>query len=126
MTIFAQSITWAAGFVDGEGNFQKGTNGHPTPVIKAVQKNPELLYRLKTLFGGYVYEERETPYWVASGARAIGIMMTLYGFMSQRRKEQICGVLNDWRSRRPSKPTKPRKRSMSNHPGRYLTTTFWG
>ena len=85
-------IAWAAGFLDGEGSFQhrwkKGCG------VTGVQKDPELLYRLLEMFGGIVRKQSANDpnscyTWTANGARARGVMMTLYKFLSKRRQEQV-------------------------------------
>lgn len=88
----------AAGFLEGEGNFRSTNRGSQS--IRASQVNPEPLAKLLILFGGSVYKrqqkkEHQSPYWdwQAHGARARGIMMTLYPLMSVVRKTQIATAL---------------------------------
>lgn len=98
-------LAWAAGFLEGEGNFSTNFNRkHPSQCVRAVQKNMEPLYRLQRMFGGSVgathmsrgVEGARTAYgeWRAYGVRARGIMMTLYSLMSARRREQVAFALN--------------------------------
>ena len=81
---------WAAGFLEGEGCFRK--NGGSQCVV-VPQVNMEPLVRLQAWFGGRIgrTHTREFPIntWTVTGSRARGVMMTLYSFMSSRRKEQI-------------------------------------
>lgn len=92
-------LAWAAGFLEGEGSFQK-SNGTQGVCASQVQRDP--LERLQNLLGGQIYVVREADSrnqrvyrWAVSGARARGIMMTLFTFMSPRRREQItCALLS--------------------------------
>lgn len=82
-------LAWAAGFLEGEGYFGKA--------LRAAQVQREPLERLLAIFGGSIayYPPDGKPNhqghfrWSACGARARGIMMTLFLFMSPRRQEQI-------------------------------------
>ena len=98
-----RDIAWAAGFLEGEGYFGRTTGGGVgTERITAGQKDEESLHKLIKLFGGTINIQRpktsnlirKTPltplaYWCVAGARARGIMMTIYSFMSERRKTAI-------------------------------------
>lgn len=95
VTPTTRDLYWAAGFLEGEGYF-----GHTggSEVVRAPQVNPEPVERLLKLFGGRVtLNKRKTPagndtqYWVwqVSGARARGVMMTLYSLLSNKRQAQI-------------------------------------
>src|SRR5437899_325842 len=84
----ARDLEWAAGFLEGEGSFGKWGTTH---TVQAAQVNQEPLLRIQTLFGGWV-KPRKTMQpghqnawvWRVSGARARGIMMTLYSLLSER------------------------------------------
>jgi len=88
-------LAWAAGFLEGEGSFsaKSETSGR----VSATQKDPECLYRLQRLFSGSVtHRVRMTPVglsdvhdWTCFGPRAMGVMLTLYAFLSRRRKDQV-------------------------------------
>ena len=105
-----RDLAWAAGFLEGEGSF----HGHPgiprgsdrprrgsASSVRAMQVNREPLDRLRELFGGHVsFRDRVQDRrrdgrkhsgaftWSVSGARARGVAMTLYPFLSRRRQEQ--------------------------------------
>lgn len=87
-------IGWAAGIYEGEGTVS-GSGKYKG--VRVVQKDPWILTRLQHLFGGSVrfYENRERPIWAwaMSGARARGFLMTVYKFLSPRRKAQALLVL---------------------------------
>lgn len=87
-----RQIEWAAGFLEGEGTFEKCR-------VRASQKQKEPLTRLKKYFGGTItinaYDYLEPIYrWNISGSRARGVMLTLYRLMSPRRQKQIRKGLN--------------------------------
>jgi hypothetical protein len=91
-------IAWAAGFIEGEGCFSRGS-------VTASQVNREPLERLLALFGGSINENktgRSKPIhtWNTSGARARGIAETLWTFLSARRKEQARRMLDFRRPKR--------------------------
>ena len=95
-----RDLEWAAGFLEGEGNFRGVSKGEMTARVRCSQVNPEPIYRLAELFGGsigHVFERgpRRQPFyqWQLSGARARGVMMTLWPLMSQVRRDQIAGAL---------------------------------
>jgi len=89
-----RDLAWAAGFLEGEGSFRLNGNSQR---VSAVQVNLEPLFELVQLFGGIVQENRlkdvrdRQPIgeWRVSGARARGVMFTLYPFLSAKRQRQI-------------------------------------
>lgn len=89
-------IRQAAGFLEGEGNFHANKN---STTIRASQINKEPLEKLQAWFGGSIIRKTDSYHpngiwvWAASGARSRGIMMTIYKFMSLRRKAQIRSAL---------------------------------
>ncbi len=99
-------IAWAAGILEGEGSFgctkSKAHNSgySASGRVTAVQKGEWLMERLRDLFGGSIYT-RENPglgkgpvtRWMLCGPRARGLMMTIYTFMSPRRKKTIKDIL---------------------------------
>jgi hypothetical protein len=86
-----RDIAWAAGIFEGEGSVSSARSC----ILAIEQKDPWILWRLKALFGGNVYRRstKEIWGWQVSGARARGFMMTIFVFLSPRRKEQIKTVL---------------------------------
>lgn len=92
-----EELYWAAGFFEGEGCFRRTQDGgRGGQIVTAAQVNAEPLMRVQAIFGGSLrqrgpYSGNRQPhwYWVATGARARGVMLTLYRFMSARRQEQI-------------------------------------
>ena len=98
--VTSQEIAWAAGFLEGEGTF--GGNAQ----ISACQVQREPLERLQRYLGGAVtgpyvwnsdrvrgYKTKPIYHWNVCGAAALGVVMTVYGFLSPRRKEQAKGYL---------------------------------
>lgn len=98
-----RDLSWVAGFVEGEGSFDKSGG---TSRVSVSQVNREPIDRLLSLFGGAakLYAPRKTAIhrsqpnhtwcWYASGSRARGIMMTLYVLMSAKRQGQIRKALS--------------------------------
>jgi hypothetical protein len=100
-------IQWAAGIYEGEGwcQIMKNPDGTTKTQNASVgQKDRELLDKMRDLFGGYVTDQglfRTGDYigkyrgytWAIHGPRARGFLMTIYQFLTSRRKEQIRKVL---------------------------------
>ena len=87
-----RDLGWAAGFLEGEGSF----NRRGCERVSAVQVNKEPVDRLLALFGGATVQyERKHPVWkptwqwYISGSRARGVMMTLFPLLSHKRQDQI-------------------------------------
>lgn len=84
-----RDLSWAAGFLEGEGSFFKSNKSE---YVQADQVQQEPLLRLKILFGGTIRDPVSySPAfrWSISGPRARGVMLTLFTMLSPRRKEQI-------------------------------------
>lgn len=89
-------LEWAAGFLEGEGSFSSEDTTGKTVRVRAVQVNKEPLLKIAALFGGHVKlttavagKRKPIHYWQVCGARARGIMLTLYNLMSEKRKGEI-------------------------------------
>lgn len=84
-----KGLTWAAGFLEGEGCFY----WRNTEMIAAGQVQKEPLLWLQQMFGGNIALKKNGKNaiwsWLVCGSRARGIMLTLFPLMSTRRKEQI-------------------------------------
>jgi hypothetical protein len=98
-------IAWAAGIYEGEG-----TCGD-LHAVSVTQKDTWLLYRLKARFGGKVTLNYSNgcSRWVATGSRARGFLMTIFSFLSPKRKLQVLSFLGQtrsaaWRSLRRNYP----------------------
>lgn len=92
-----RDLYWAAGFLEGEGNFQRHRR---SGVVGGTNTDMEPIGRLRLMFGGSVLvREPQTNgsvvgrlpiyHWHASGPRAAGIMLTLYCLLSQKRQAEI-------------------------------------
>lgn len=94
-------IAWAAGIFEGEGwcgRTVRYKNGTGTGTRLSVgQKDRWLLDRLQALFGGTISVNHqrfgEFWYWRLSGPRCRGFLMTIYKFLSPRRKAQARNAL---------------------------------
>jgi hypothetical protein len=91
-----RDLSWAAGFLEGEGCFRVASN---TETVGAPQLNREPLARLQSLFGGRL-KLRQKPdgrtiyEWRVSGSRARGVMMTLYVMLSAMKRSDVRGNLH--------------------------------
>lgn len=95
----AVHLHWAAGFLEGEGTF--GFRGATAAIHAAQTDNLGPLQKLLRFFGGSItphktessrargLRARDGAIWTVRGARARGVMMTIYCLMSPRRQEQI-------------------------------------
>ena len=91
-------IAWAAGLFEGEGTcaFPKTSQ-----LVCISQKEVDILLQLQRLFGGQLSHsdgslnalDGSIFHWKLYGARARGFLMTIYKFMSPKRKLQIQKVL---------------------------------
>lgn len=95
-------IAWAAGVYEGEGSCVRSGKGKNSFCVSVAQKDPELLYRLRDLFGGSVKEypnNRGTKFtngksftvfaWRVSGNYARLFLAVIYSYLTTRRKAQI-------------------------------------
>lgn len=93
-------IAWASGIYEGEGSCSPVyTKSGPAFRVSVCQKDPEILIRLHKLFGGSVRTTVKYPSeistWYAYGARAHGFALTVFSFLSARRRLQIKKALED-------------------------------
>jgi hypothetical protein len=80
-------IAWAAGIYEGEGNARK--HRRIGSQVRISQKDPWILIRLKKMFGGSILKTNIGIHVLGlHGARARGFLMTIYKFLSPRRKMQ--------------------------------------
>jgi len=112
-------ISWAAGFIEGEGSFANA--GSPQVMAAQVQRQP--LERLLRLFGGSIWQRSTKGFstkpiwcWAVSGTRAAQVMMTLYCLMSDRRKDQIAAALDAWKLQTRILRTKNSDICLFGHP----------
>lgn len=84
MSVSLKNIGWAAGFYEGERSFVK------PGVVSICQKDPEPLYKIWNLFGGAPPEKYGNYYyWRIYGVEARQFLLTIFSFLSRRRKKQI-------------------------------------
>lgn len=86
---------WAAGFYEGEGSI---TWNHGSTDLSIAQNNLYPLERMRALFGGCISppngefpngRKRTAFMWQLHGARARGLIMSIYGLLSPQRQEQV-------------------------------------
>ena len=100
-------IAFFAGFYEGEGSVTPSNRGTKNFSLKVSQKDPEMLYRMRDLWGGSIkfwatrnkkasptfegYESWKNPIyqWVVCGDRGRRFLKDIYPYMSSRRKTQI-------------------------------------
>ena len=116
-------IKWAAGFLEGEGSFTwcggnsqnvRASNKNKEPLQHlqnifggSIHFYEKIFTNTFSNYNGRNWQNYTTKchkkpikiknfiwIWLASGSRARGIMMTVYSFMSDRRKQQIKKALN--------------------------------
>lgn len=99
----ALDLAWAAGFLEGEATFALASRGSQAIAVEQIE--PEPILRLLAYFGGSIHfidrarnhkrypTERPRLRWTVSGARARGVMMTLYGSLSPTRRQAIARAL---------------------------------
>ena len=89
-------VMFFAGFYEGEGSACGQANG--AIIVQIPQKDPEVLYRGRSLWGGSIRvpSGRDVSVWVMSGDRARLFLRAVYPYLSSRRKLQIekAGGLN--------------------------------
>lgn len=103
-----KELCWAAGFLEGEGHFgQAGSKKYPSEVVTGTQVQRGPLERLQRWFGGRIYLSRvyaknqhAASRWHISGARARGVMLTLYAMLSTKRQYQIRAALQTREAKR--------------------------
>src|SRR3990167_5635725 len=99
-----RELAWAAGFLEGEGSFVSHGAGL---TVSAVQVELDPVLRLRDLFGGKIkqYHHRQRtmgrPYykWTIHGSHAIGVALTMFTFMSSKRRGQIGRMVTTWKAR---------------------------
>ena len=100
----ARDIAWAAGLYEGEGYCGFSNR---TMKLALSQKDPWILHRLRCLFGGSVWVNPtegtgRVSQWRIFGARAHGFALTIYSYLSPRRRIQVTRMLattspyNNW------------------------------
>lgn len=85
-------IAWAAGIYEGEGTCRLVGKTKRGFMASVVQKDPELLYRLRDWFGGSVRDngaKAKVKIWDCCGDRARIFIALIYRFMTARRRAQI-------------------------------------
>jgi hypothetical protein len=117
-------IAWAAGFIEGEGSFTHSVVGRtirksgrkdagtPQARITVPQVQREPLERLQRMFGGNIYvknpggvqkpEWQPVHYWAVYGRRAAGLAMTLWTFLSPKRRAQAEEMIAVWKATKVS------------------------
>lgn len=93
------AIAWAAGVFEGEGS---ACYANQTTRVSITQNDRAILEVFMLMFGGRVHQaskhnalsNKPCFHWVATGSRARGFGMTIYQFLSSRRKRQMYKALH--------------------------------
>ena len=95
-----RDLAWAAGFLEGEGSFRRTSGEHGSERVTFAQVNRAPVDQMIALLGGRAKQrhrgcERHSAVWdwAIYGARARGVMLTLYPLMSPKRQSQIRAAL---------------------------------
>lgn len=96
----AIDIAWAAGVYEGEGHCRSGSHSPFGIMVSLGQKDPELLYWLRDLFGGSVRfaqcktipAEHQSYSWDVCGDRARLFLARIYPFLTARRRSQVDAI----------------------------------
>jgi hypothetical protein len=89
---------WAAGLFDGEGStsvYKSGQQKWLYPRLSMGQKDPEVLERMLTLFGGQIYRDRTRPMYQWNLNKQDHVMEALnmmWPFLSEVKKRQAIEV----------------------------------
>lgn len=91
-------IAWAAGIIEGEGTLTLESCG-TSPRVSVCQKEPFIIERLQALFGGSMtlrpgrisnpLSQSDIHVWTLCGAPALGLMFTIYKWLSPRRRDSV-------------------------------------
>jgi hypothetical protein len=96
--ITAQDVAWAAGIYEGEGccrTTKDQVSGRPCSLgVVVSQKDPWLVNKLQEKFGGRIAQYNNNKgacywHWYLGVKEGRGFLMTIYKFLSPRRKKQI-------------------------------------
>ncbi len=104
--IEVKDISWAAGFIEGEGSFRGGTWKQGGMAITVAQCEIEPLQKLKGMFGGSITGPRPGKglrpkpiyYWGIYGQRAAAVAMTIYTFLFSKRRAQAENLILAWKN----------------------------
>jgi hypothetical protein len=103
-----KDLYWLAGIIEGEGSMSYRTVGkYQYPWVRVAMTDEDVIRHcyevsgIGYMHGPYLYNKRPNrkPIWqwaVAQQTQAVGLMMTLYTLMGERRQAQIRRVLDVW------------------------------
>jgi hypothetical protein len=84
-------IAWSAGIFEGEGTVRMCGRGKRSLAVAVVQKDPEILIRMREWFGGSVCGPNSNSVfvWNICGDRARIFVALIHSYLSARRKIQV-------------------------------------
>lgn len=101
MTISTKDIIWLAGYLEGEGTFDKQRSASLR--IKVNSTDLDVIKYVSRIMKAHIYSVKvpqgKKPQWhaVVFGKTATAWMMMLYQFMGERRKQKIHELLQLWK-----------------------------
>ncbi len=105
-----KDIAWLAGIIEGEGAVHDGgfgTSKYRSPTISIQMADKDVVAHIATLFQRKVYgpydrinrKQCKSIYRASvHGRDAIGVMLTVFPFLGERRRSRIVGVVSRWRA----------------------------
>lgn len=89
-----EQLAWAAGLFDGEGHFraQYYKNKPHQLRVSFSQKDPEVLYKLQSLFGGNIYKPKNYnhyQYLLSKNDKALNVMAQLWPWLGSKKRQQF-------------------------------------
>jgi hypothetical protein len=93
-------VAWAAGIYEGEGSCITSDKKKNAFSVMIAQKDPELLYRLRDMFGGsvkpYMNGGFSINHWRVSGNYGRVFLALIFPYLTARRKAQIEATGAKW------------------------------
>lgn len=85
-----QDFHWFVGIFEGEGHYIANVLASGVG-LSVGQKDPELLHRIRRLFGGSVRKANKAGvhYWALTGERGHKLAKSIQPFLTQRRQDQF-------------------------------------
>ena len=107
MSISVCDIAWASGILEGEGYFGLRAQGI---TVELAMTDKDVIDKFNCIFGFGSRKEKVLPsgktayIWkVTNQTDTAGLMMTVFSFMGERRKNRIKDCLEAWRNRGPKR-----------------------
>ena len=93
MTI--NNIRWAASVLSVRGSFKINKNSVYICFVQNLHK--DIVQLFYNYFGGHKHKYKHQHIWHLRGDPAVGLMMSMYDLMPQRRQKEIKKCVNVWK-----------------------------